>query len=44
MTSARTRRLGQLRQAQQAGELSPARDPADVLALVNQIATTWAAV
>ncbi|MGW7295425.1 TetR family transcriptional regulator [Streptomyces xiamenensis] len=38
-----TRKLDQLRQAQRAGELSPAWDPADVLALVNQIATTWAA-
>ncbi|MFJ9379751.1 TetR/AcrR family transcriptional regulator, partial [Streptomyces sp. NPDC101455] len=33
----------QLRQVQQAGQLDPAWDPADVLALVNQIATTWAA-
>ncbi|MFE2498777.1 TetR family transcriptional regulator [Streptomyces scopuliridis] len=38
-----TRKLDQLRQAQQAGQLSPAWDPADILALVNQIATTWAA-
>ncbi|MCX4767929.1 TetR family transcriptional regulator [Streptomyces sp. NBC_01275] len=38
-----TRKLDQLRQAQQAGQLNPAWDPADVLALVNQIATTWAA-
>ncbi|MEU0117021.1 TetR family transcriptional regulator [Streptomyces bobili] len=37
------RKVGQLRQAQQAGQLDPAWDPADVLALVNQIATTWAA-
>ncbi|MFD3733108.1 TetR family transcriptional regulator [Streptomyces sp. NPDC058632] len=37
------RKLDQLSQAQQAGQLSPAWDPADVLALVNQIATTWAA-
>lgn len=37
------RRIDQLRQAQQAGQLAPAWDPADVLALVNQIATTWAA-
>jgi hypothetical protein len=27
---------------QQAGQLDPAWDPADVLALVNQIAMTWA--
>ncbi|MFH9471795.1 TetR family transcriptional regulator [Streptomyces clavifer] len=38
-----TRKLNQLRQAQQAGQLDPAWDPADILALVNQIATTWAA-
>lgn len=37
------RKVGQLRKAQQAGQLDPAWDPADVLALVNQIATTWAA-
>ncbi|GAA1226347.1 hypothetical protein GCM10009646_12950 [Streptomyces aureus] len=37
------RKIDQLRQAQQAGQLDPAWDPADVLALVNQIATTWAA-
>ncbi|MEV0555143.1 TetR family transcriptional regulator [Streptomyces sp. NPDC050597] len=37
------RKLDQLRQAQQAGRLDPAWDPVDVLALVNQIATTWAA-
>ncbi|MFE2493336.1 TetR family transcriptional regulator [Streptomyces scopuliridis] len=37
------RKIGQLRQAQQAGQLDPAWDPVDVLALVNQIATTWAA-
>ncbi|SFN07041.1 transcriptional regulator, TetR family [Streptomyces sp. cf124] len=37
------RKLDQLRQAQQAGQLDPAWDPVDVLALVNQIATTWAA-
>ncbi|WP_330285554.1 TetR family transcriptional regulator [Streptomyces sp. NBC_00576] len=36
------RKIDQLRQAQQAGQLDPAWDPADVLALVNQIATTWA--
>ncbi|MER5540579.1 TetR family transcriptional regulator [Streptomyces mirabilis] len=38
-----TRKLDQLRKAQQAGQLNPTWDPADVLALVNQIATTWAA-
>jgi AcrR family transcriptional regulator len=37
------RKIDQLRQAQQAGQLDPAWDPADVLALVNQIAMTWAA-
>ncbi|MFD7721653.1 TetR family transcriptional regulator [Streptomyces sp. NPDC059814] len=37
-----TRKLDQLRQAQQAGHLDPAWDPVDILALVNQIATTWA--
>ncbi|MFJ6087862.1 TetR family transcriptional regulator [Streptomyces sp. NPDC092369] len=37
------RKIDQLRQAQQAGQLDSAWDPADVLALVNQIATTWAA-
>lgn len=37
------RKIDQLRKAQQAGQLDPAWDPADVLALVNQIATTWAA-
>ncbi|MET8511811.1 TetR family transcriptional regulator [Streptomyces sp. NPDC004044] len=37
------RKIDQLRQVQQAGQLDPAWDPADVLALVNQIATTWAA-
>ncbi|BBC29668.1 hypothetical protein SGFS_009620 [Streptomyces graminofaciens] len=36
------RKLDQLRQAQQAGQLDPAWDPVDVLALVNQLATTWA--
>ncbi|MFE9812517.1 TetR family transcriptional regulator [Streptomyces sp. NPDC005548] len=36
-------KIDQLRQAQQAGQLAPTWDPADVLALVNQIATTWAA-
>ncbi|MET7841078.1 TetR family transcriptional regulator [Streptomyces sp. NPDC005356] len=37
------RKIDQLRQVQQAGQLDPAWDPADVLALVNQIAMTWAA-
>ncbi|MEU1150054.1 TetR family transcriptional regulator [Streptomyces sp. NPDC005863] len=37
------RKIGQLREVQQAGQLDPAWDPADVLALVNQIAMTWAA-
>jgi AcrR family transcriptional regulator len=37
------RKLDQLREAQQAGRLDPAWDPVDVLALVNHIATTWAA-
>lgn len=37
------RKIDKLRQAQQAGQLDPAWDPADVLALVNQIAMTWAA-
>ncbi|WP_331751870.1 TetR family transcriptional regulator (plasmid) [Streptomyces sp. NBC_00723] len=37
------RKIGQLSQAQRAGHLDPAWDPADVLALINQIATTWAA-
>ncbi|MEU1348416.1 hypothetical protein [Streptomyces sp. NPDC005795] len=36
------RTIDQLRQVQRAGKLDPARDPADVLALVNQIAMTWA--
>ncbi|KND23848.1 MULTISPECIES: TetR family transcriptional regulator [Streptomyces] len=37
------RKIDLLRQAQQAGHVDPVWDPADVLALVNQIATTWAA-
>lgn len=37
------RKIDLLRKAQQAGQLDLAWDPADVLALVNQIATTWAA-
>ncbi|MGQ4389160.1 TetR family transcriptional regulator [Streptomyces sp. SAS_270] len=36
-------KIGQLRDAQRAGRLDPAWDPVDILALVNQIATTWAA-
>ncbi|MDX2604434.1 TetR family transcriptional regulator [Streptomyces caniscabiei] len=36
-------KIDQLREAQRAGRLDPAWDPVDVLALVNQIATTWAA-
>ncbi|WP_454855372.1 hypothetical protein [Promicromonospora soli] len=32
----------QLRDAQKSGVLDPAWDPADVLALLNQIAWTWA--
>jgi len=35
------RKLDQLRDAQRIGLLDPAWDPVDVLALVNQIATTW---
>ncbi|MFF2852585.1 TetR family transcriptional regulator [Streptomyces sp. NPDC058001] len=37
-----TRKLDQLRDAQHRGLLDPAWDPVDVLALINQIATTWA--
>ncbi|BBC29018.1 hypothetical protein SGFS_003090 [Streptomyces graminofaciens] len=37
------RKIDQLREAQRVGQLDPAWDPVDVLALVNQIATTWAA-
>ncbi|WP_460061499.1 TetR family transcriptional regulator [Streptomyces sp. YKOK-I1] len=37
-----TRKVEQLREAQRAGLLDPAWDPVDILALVNQIATTWA--
>jgi len=36
-------KIEQLREAQRAGRLDAAWDPVDVLALVNQIATTWAA-
>ncbi|MGW6459235.1 TetR family transcriptional regulator [Streptomyces sp. NPDC055078] len=41
--TAGARKTEQLREAQQAGHLDPAWDPVDVLALVNQIATTWIA-
>jgi AcrR family transcriptional regulator len=37
-------KIGQLREAQRDGHLDPAWDPVDILALVNQIATTWAAL
>ncbi|MDX2917527.1 MULTISPECIES: TetR family transcriptional regulator [Streptomyces] len=37
------RKVGQLREVQQLGHIAPTWDPADVLALVNQIAMTWAA-
>ncbi|MDX2542243.1 TetR family transcriptional regulator [Streptomyces sp. WI04-05B] len=37
-----TGKVEQLRDAQRAGLLDPAWDPVDVLALINQIATTWA--
>ncbi|MEU6200872.1 TetR family transcriptional regulator [Streptomyces sp. NPDC047061] len=37
------RKIEQLHEAQRAGQLDPTWDPVDVLALVNQIATTWAA-
>ncbi|MFF0038871.1 TetR family transcriptional regulator [Streptomyces mirabilis] len=37
-----THKIEQLRRAQEAGTLTPSWDPVDVLALVNQIATTWA--
>ncbi|MDW4903838.1 hypothetical protein RB628_00365 [Streptomyces sp. ADMS] len=37
-----TGKVEQLRDAQRAGLIDPAWDPADVLALINQIATTWA--
>ncbi|MFD6093304.1 TetR family transcriptional regulator [Oerskovia sp. NPDC060338] len=36
-------KVEQLRQAQRDGALDPTWDPFDVLALVNQIATTWSA-
>lgn len=35
------RKVGQLREAQEAGHLDPAWDPIDVLVLLNQIATAW---
>lgn len=38
-----TRKIDQLREAQRSGQLDPSWDAVDVLALVNQIATTWAA-
>ncbi|MEU8891354.1 TetR family transcriptional regulator [Streptomyces sp. NPDC048442] len=37
-----TRKIDQLRDAQRTGLLDPSWDPVDVLALINQIATTWA--
>lgn len=37
-----TRKIDQLADAQAAGLLDPHWDPVDVLALINQIATTWA--
>ena len=37
------RKIDQLREAQRAGHIDPSWDPVDVLALVNQLATTWAA-
>ncbi|MEV6480356.1 TetR family transcriptional regulator [Streptomyces sp. NPDC051576] len=36
------RKIDQLRDAQRTGLLDPGWDPVDVLALINQIATTWA--
>ncbi|WP_328750267.1 TetR family transcriptional regulator [Streptomyces sp. NBC_00285] len=36
-----TGKVEQLREAQRAGLIDPAWDPVDVLALINQIATTW---
>lgn len=35
------RKVGQLRRAQEAGQLDPAWEPIDVLVFVNQIATAW---
>ncbi|MFF0551578.1 TetR family transcriptional regulator [Streptomyces sp. NPDC004311] len=37
-----TRKIEQLRDAQRTGLLDPGWDPVDVLALLNQMATTWA--
>ncbi|MFI8361689.1 TetR family transcriptional regulator [Streptomyces sp. NPDC085612] len=37
-----TRKIEQLRDAQRTGLLDPGWDPVDVLALPNQMATTWA--
>ncbi|MFI1358219.1 TetR family transcriptional regulator [Streptomyces sp. NPDC020898] len=37
-----TGKVEQLRDAQRAGLIDPVWDPVDVLALINQIATTWA--
>jgi AcrR family transcriptional regulator len=36
-------KIGQLRKAQEAGQLDPSWDPLDVLVLVNRIAMSWAA-
>ncbi|MGW3949417.1 TetR family transcriptional regulator [Streptomyces sp. NPDC004752] len=36
------RKVGQLREAQEAGHLDPAWDPIDILVFVNQIAMSWA--
>lgn len=35
-------KIEQLRKAQEAGQLDPAWDPADILVFVSQIATSWA--
>jgi AcrR family transcriptional regulator len=35
-------KIEQLRKAQQAGQLDPAWDPADILVFVSQLATSWA--
>jgi len=37
------RKAGQLRKAQETGQLDPSWDPLDILVLVNQIAMSWAA-
>jgi AcrR family transcriptional regulator len=34
-------KIGQLRKAQEAGQLDPAWDPTDILVFVSQIATSW---